>query len=210
MVLAMETLMDMVRQLIFIVSCLILESCTAQKDSLLYDTSPIDSKLFYKHRSNSNRYKYYTQDSTYIYVHGYVKLGDTARVVEEYVKRVTPKGSVYMYIYIYREDGSLHKMFKSYPNRFTVYSIHYDLKGKIIKEINYDKLYPYTFKDVQQFIKSRGVALKDARVARDASDGAPGWSVTWESKKNPYKEIQIILDGKTGEIIEESKYRIQE
>ena len=185
----MEKNMDMVRQLVFIVSCFILLSCKAQKDVLLYDTTPFDISRFEKHKDSLNDYKYYTGDSTYVMEFS----GNT--------KDIFPKGSLYKYQYQYRKDGSLHKAIKIYPNHFILNIVEYDSLGKMIKDEYLDKDYTFTFEKVQEFIKSKGLELKDVRVVRGTSSGIPRWSISWHKKENYTKGIRVGLDGRTGETL---------
>lgn len=102
----------------------------------------------------------------------------------------------------------------------------YDSNGKLIKEINYDEGYKYSFEDVLLFCELKKIAVikGDIRklqggfytqIIKDTMNGRKVWIIKYQDGKKPsenivtengkvlYKSIyeELILDGATGKLI---------
>lgn len=88
----------------------------------------------------------------------------------------------------------------------------FDESGKLIKEINYDKFYDFTFEDIVRFCEKENIPLQKGPVLQSTGfhtnirrgnsaifDGTSWWKIEWLKKPNV---IEIItLDGKTGKVL---------
>lgn len=85
----------------------------------------------------------------------------------------------------------------------------FDEKGKLIKEIDYDKPYKFTFEDILKFCEKEGISLTKGPVlqstgfhttiTRRIEKEKPIWEIEWKKKFNVVESI--ILDGTSGKVI---------
>ncbi|SHM25245.1 MORN repeat variant [Chryseobacterium contaminans] len=85
----------------------------------------------------------------------------------------------------------------------------FDENGKLIKEIDYDKPYKFTFEDILKFCEKEGIPLTKGPVlqstgfhttiTRRIEKEKPIWEIEWKKKFNIVESI--ILDGTSGKII---------
>jgi hypothetical protein len=90
-------------------------------------------------------------------------------------------------------------------------NIQYDEKGDVIKEIDYEKPYKFSIKDLIEKIKKEyGVDLEDRRegasAGRRGKDGVFYYEVNLQSKTEPLKRDYILIDGNTGETLFKSYF----
>ncbi|SUJ04707.1 Uncharacterised protein [Sphingobacterium spiritivorum] len=90
-------------------------------------------------------------------------------------------------------------------------TIQYDEKHQIIKEIDYEKTYRFTIKDlIQKIRKEYHVDLENVSqggsVKRNGKDGTFYYEVSLKSKEEPLKMDYILVDGNTGKTLFKSYY----
>lgn len=81
----------------------------------------------------------------------------------------------------------------------------FDKQGNIIKQTDYDKPFTYSWKQLYNFIKTKGIDLYDTHtyVKRDASDQQnPYWLITWKHEILPAVNV-LIISGIDGEFLEQ-------
>ncbi|UHO37582.1 hypothetical protein H5J24_18160 [Chryseobacterium capnotolerans] len=91
----------------------------------------------------------------------------------------------------------------------------FDEKGNLIKETDYDIPFKFTFEDILNFCKNKGIKIDKGpilqstgwhnKIFRDLENGDPVWEIE-HLKKSDLVEI-IKLDGITGKIIGTSTYK---
>jgi hypothetical protein len=83
--------------------------------------------------------------------------------------------------------------------------------GELVREIDYDKIFTFSFDDIQKFCKKKGIELKKGYVQygfktyiSNCVEGGCWWKIEY-LKKSDLVEI-IRLDGKTGKILSTTTY----
>ncbi len=107
-------------------------------------------------------------------------------------------------IYEYYKNGKLKSSFLSFPNDFIKGILkEYDEQGTLIKEIDLDAPYTFSWEDIKKYLMDHDVEDIQKQVI-----GISRWSdaseTTWTLDFNGrYKDVKgrfvIVLDGKTGE-----------
>ncbi len=119
-----------------------------------------------------------------------------------------PKPSFYEIYKKFYKNGDLYLFFISYPNDFLVSKKEYDQTGRLIKEINYDTPYKFTFKQLLELLKKEKDTIdvfdKNTKITRESIDTGTFWYITY--KKDWGRREVIKVDGITGEILERSHY----
>ncbi|WP_454059193.1 hypothetical protein [Elizabethkingia ursingii] len=90
-------------------------------------------------------------------------------------------------------------------------TIQYDEKHQVIKEIDYEKTYGFTIKDlIEKIRKEYHVDLENisqgGSVRRNGKDGISYYEVSIKSKEEPLKMDYILVDGTTGKTLFKSYY----
>ncbi|REC46838.1 toxin-antitoxin system YwqK family antitoxin [Chryseobacterium pennipullorum] len=92
----------------------------------------------------------------------------------------------------------------------------FDENGNLIKEVDYDKPYKFTFEDILEFCEKEGIPLTKGPVfqstgfhttiTRRIEKEKPVWAIEWRKKSNVLETI--TLDGTTGKVVSrrESEY----
>jgi antitoxin component YwqK of YwqJK toxin-antitoxin module len=85
----------------------------------------------------------------------------------------------------------------------------FDENGKLIKEVDYDKPYKYTFEDILKFCEeevipvTKGPVLQSTGfhtiISRRIENENPIWEIEWLKKSNRVENI--ILDGISGKVV---------
>ena len=125
------------------------------------------------------------------------------------------------YFYIFRRyynNGNIKEKglrFHSGPFKKGVW-YEFDINGKLVKTIDYDQFYKFTFENVLQFCEKRNILVEKAilkpgsgfhtSIGRglDESSGKYVWVVSWLMTFNTIQ--YIYLDGNTGKIIKTEEF----
>lgn len=134
-------------------------------------------------------------------------------------KTFFPKGSCFTICKIYYANGNIKKKYIYSDASFYGKFYEYDSTGKLTKENDYEAGYDFTWDNVQEYIAKRGIKLflypktndfRATNVNKKNINGRLLWIISWYTfdEKNLWKEV--TLDGKTGKLLRERAYRMQE
>ncbi|MFL9482351.1 hypothetical protein ACI6Q2_06190 [Chitinophagaceae bacterium LWZ2-11] len=121
-----------------------------------------------------------------------------------YVERVTDSETNNFYSYReYYKSGLLREIgsrFKKGEFQKGVWQ-YYDEHGKLIKEVNYDSAYKFSWDDIILLLKKEEISWNQlVTIGRDSTiQNGARWYVLWE--KQPGGGEMITINGTTGEII---------
>jgi hypothetical protein len=197
-----------------------MQSCKAQtqkkffennikKDTMIYPIVTKDFETFnqfqYENRKDKNTsvLREFLEDGTYLEVDG---LGDIKQSWE------TPKYSFFKISkYYYKNKNIKNKGLGFNSGGFpkgTWYE--FDEKGNLIKEIDYDKNYKFTFEDILNFCEKENIRVDKGpilqstgfhtRIYRDRPYlGKNNWGISWLKKVDIIEDI--VIDGTTGKVL---------
>lgn len=85
----------------------------------------------------------------------------------------------------------------------------FDESGKLIKEIDYDKPFKFTFEDILKFCEKENITVEKGpilqstgwhtTISRGLENNHPYWSIEWLKKPDVLEKI--TLDGITGKVV---------
>lgn len=91
----------------------------------------------------------------------------------------------------------------------------FDENGNLIKEINYDKPFKFTFEEILKFCKKQGIKIDKGpilqstgwhnKIFREIEEEHPIWKIEYLKKSNLVEIIK--LDGVTGKVLGTSTYK---
>ncbi len=123
---------------------------------------------------------------------------------DEYWETIKSVDSVLEYFYEYFKNGKVKRFVKRFPKAFALGNLkEYDEQGTLIKEIDLDAPYTFSWEDIKKYLMDHDVEDIQKQVI-----GISRWSdaneTTWTLDFNGrYKDVKgrfvIVLDGKTGE-----------
>lgn len=128
---------------------------------------------------------------------------------------MTPKDSYYRVTKVYYPNGIIKsKGISANTGRFQAGTWYeFDEEGKLIKEIDYDKPFKFTFEDILKFCEKEKIEIKKGpisqngwhnEISRIVENGQPIWKIEYLKKTNLVEIIK--LDGITGKIIDKETY----
>lgn len=177
---------------------IVVTACNAQKITTM---KKFDIIQYQEKKKNNPSYDgYYLKDSTYI-----KQLGNKNSGFAEY--ETPPSPAVFQ---IYREfysNGGLKLEGKTFPNDFNkgIWK-EYDKQGNLVKEIDYDKGFEYTWEDLVKYLEKRKVDIKDT-TNTDIRKENGNWRFSYVEGIYIY---DVIIDGKTGKILKDVKNEFEE
>lgn len=199
------------KKYIFLLILVIVTSCNAQNKSLM--TPEIDNKF---ERFDSIRFNLSTKENPNIlrdfqpngnYIE--MSVSKSGKYYLEYYK-----DSYFMISKSYHLNGNIKKKGIAF-NDFFSKGIWYefDEEGKLIKEIDYDEPFKFTFEDVLKFCEKQNIKIEKGPISqngwhnlisREIENGKPVWKIEYLKKTNL---IEIIkLDGITGKVLGAETY----
>lgn len=158
-------------------------------------------KKFNANKDESNTYVFDREDGAKV-----SQFGDSINGYFEYARMPTKlfeerKG--------YYPEGMLKVHGLMYYNQFPkgIWK-YYDPNGKTDREVDYDEPYTYGWEDFLEFCKQKKINLLDSNtiVSRNIEDGHPKWILEWQI--GTAESLEITLDGKSGEIIDQKKIKL--
>lgn len=167
-------------------------SCKAQKIETM---EKIDIERFNKNKIG-NEYVFTSEDETKF------------RQIEwenEYDELRQVKDSYFEEYRSFYKNGNLKMYVLRFPNQFLKYLIVYDEEGNIIEETDYDKGFDYTWEDLLKYLEKRKVDIKGRYTTISKEEG--NWRFSYVEGIYIY---DVTIDGKTGEIIDDTKNIFQE
>jgi hypothetical protein len=191
---------------------MILVSCQAQNTKQKSNhqkkemtTEKFDIKKFEKNQVNGN-YSFVLENG-YSVKQFYSGLNSSKIYLEYYF---TPEKK---HFYLYKEfyfNGILKTV--GFRNKISSFQIGiwktYNKKGELIEEINYDEPFDFSFEQVLELLKKEKDLIdpynKNTNISRGIDGDKPIWEVSY--RKEYGRRETIIIDGKTGEIIERDFY----
>lgn len=185
----------MFKKTILIATILSLAGCIAQKKTTM---EKFDIERFNKNSINEE-FVINLIDGSSIKQYGNSRSG--------YVEIVKPKNNDFIEIYkSYFTNGKIEIIGESFPNDFEkgIWK-EFDEQGKLIKETNYDKGFDYTWEDLLKFLKKRNVNPKNRYTDIHKENG--NWRLSYIKGIYIY---DVILEGKTGVIIQDAKNEFEE
>lgn len=201
------------KKYIFLLTLIIVTSCNAQNKSLMIPE--IDNKfekfddVKYQNRINKNEFtlREINQNQSYLEM-GFDRDGGFTIFTYPYAYFSITK--------IYYPNGIIKsKGVSSNTGRFQKgIWYEFDEEGKLIKEINYDKPYKFTFEDILKFCEKQNIKIEKGpilqgtgwhnEISRTIENGQPSWKIEYLKKTNL---IEIIkLDGITGKVLGTETY----
>lgn len=212
----------MTKTIKFLLLLFCLQSCKSQttqnnklennikKDSIMYPIVTKDFETFdnyrYENRKDKNTsvLREFLQDGTYIELDG---LGDIKQSWE------TPKDSYFKISKYYYKNKNIKNKGLGFNSGGFPKGIWYefDEQGNLIKEIDYDKYYKFTFEDILKFcerekikvdkgpiLQSTGFHTDILREYSSISNQAT-WTIEWLKETDTIQTIKI--DGTTGQVL---------
>lgn len=179
----------------------------------IYDVDTIrkfDKNRYYKNVDPNEGIEYIFKDAN-----GYnIRQFEASNLFVEYIQK--PEELFYLYNE-YNKDGVLKRTGLCQINggfQFGIWKL-YDDSGILIKEVDHEKPYKFTWKDVLDFAKKEDIDLNapDTYIVRvnNTIDGKY-WNVSWNTKDSllgkPLKTV--LLDGDNGKILSETYYEKEE
>ncbi|WP_010521469.1 hypothetical protein [Aquimarina agarivorans] len=162
-------------------------------------TEKFDIKTFEKNKIDGE-YNFVLDDGT--------KIRQSSSKVD-YSEYITPPPPELYHTYNeYFKNGNLKSNLISFPNDFSKNYKEFDINGKLIEEINYDKPFKSSFKQLLELIKNEKDSIdifdKNTLITRGILDEGPIWEITY--RKVFMRREVIKVDGITGAILERSHY----
>jgi len=195
-----------------------MQSCQAQKkrnintkkENTMYPTVNKDFENFdnyrYENREDkkSSVLREFLQNGTYVELDG---LGNRKQYWE------TPPNSYFKVCKYYYKDGKIKQKGLGFNGNAFAKGIWYefDEQGKLIREIDYDKYYKFTFEDILKLCERENIEVKKGPILQSTGfhtsilrDYSPlndqsTWTIEW--LKKPYIIETIKLDGTTGRVL---------
>ncbi|WP_449399663.1 hypothetical protein [Chryseobacterium wanjuense] len=129
----------------------------------------------------------------------------------KYYKR-TPKNSYFMISKSFYPNGNIKSKGLSSNTGYFQKGVWYefDEQGRLIKEVDYDKPFKFTFEDVLKFCNKRNIKIEKGSISqngwhniisRKIENGHPIWRI--EYLKQPNLTEIITLDGITGKVLKQ-------
>ncbi len=185
----------MFKKAIIIVSILSLIGCNAQKNTTM---EKFDIEKFNKNSVNG-KFVFKLTDDSIVEQYGNSKSG--------YVEIIRPKNNNFIEIYkSYFANGEIEIIGESFPNDFEkgIWK-EFDMQGKLIKETDYDEGFNYVWEDLIKYLKERTVDIKGRYTTIRKEEG--NWRFSYVEGIYIY---DVIIDGKTGKIIQDEKNEFEE
>lgn len=200
------------KNILFVIFCIFCISCNSQNSSLM--TPTIDNKFekfdstYFNSSSKKNKYvlQEINKDGCYIEM---IKL-------EESRDFRTHKNSFFSTVKLYHNNLNIKRKGLGFnANKFAFKKgIWYEFneKGELIKEVDYDKAYDFSFEDILAFCAKEKIPVDKGPILQstgyhtmimrneDVNTSGAVWEIRW--LKKPDIEESIKLDGKTGKILE--------
>ncbi|MDR4894563.1 MULTISPECIES: PepSY domain-containing protein [unclassified Chryseobacterium] len=199
------------KKIFLLFSLLILFSCKSQKRNMIIPT--IDNKF---EKFDTDKFSQSTKKETDV-VREFLPNGNYIEMsIANSGKYYTEsyKGSYFMLSKSYYSSGNIKYkgiMFNvpwGAPFQKGIW-YEFDENGKLIKEVDYDKPYKFTFEDVLKFCEkevipvTKGPVLQSTGfhtiISRRIENEKPIWEIEWLKKSNRVENI--ILDGISGKVI---------
>lgn len=182
----------------YILLLMLFTNCKAQNNSQkTTKMKTFDIETFNKNKNHLNEYTYISSDSTV------TKQSDDDY---EYYETIKPKESFFLSINRYYKNRIIKLEGHIFQNFFQkgVWK-EYNEQGNLIKEIDYDKPFKFTWNDILKIIKDRELNMDDYgfRITRGSSEKGTTWSITYNKSEEKMLLGVIIIDGITGKIIKE-------
>lgn len=185
---------------------LVIFSCNAQEknkqkqNEIEMTTETFDIETFKKNKVN-NEYNFVLDDGTKIRQYS---------SKDNFTEIISPSKSTSLFQTQkeYFKNGKLHLMFISFERNFIKSKKEYDETGKLIKEINYDIPFKFTFEQLLELLQKEKDTIdildKSTVITRGVIDEGTLWEVEW--KKTFGRRETLKVDGITGEVLERSFY----
>ncbi|MCO7185771.1 hypothetical protein NH341_10055 [Tenacibaculum sp. XPcli2-G] len=123
----------------------------------------------------------------------------------EYIEITKSKNSYFEESRSFYKNGNLKMYVERFPNQFLKYLIEYNENGKIIEETDYDKDFDYTWEDLLKLLKKRKVDILGRYTTIRKEEG--NWRFSYVEGIYIY---DVIIDGKTGKILQDAKNEFEE
>ncbi|REC46839.1 toxin-antitoxin system YwqK family antitoxin [Chryseobacterium pennipullorum] len=191
------------KKIVFFLSLMIVVSCKSQNKK---DILPSVDNKFEKFDSNkikdSDVLREFLSNGNYIEINA----ANSGKYYQE-----TFKDSYYMISKSYYPNGNIKSKGAGFNgDGFQIGKWYeFDEKGNLIKEVDYDKPYKFTFEDILMFCEKEGISLTKGPVLqstgfhttiiRRVEKEKPVWVIEWRKKSNVLETI--TLDGTTGKVI---------
>lgn len=184
----------------YILIFMLFTNCKAQNNNKnTTKMKTFDIETFEKNKNDINEYSFFIKDSVNIF---------QKKRHSEYKEVIKNKGSYFEIINRYYFSGKIKSTSLFFPNQFLKGIMkEYDEQGNLVKEINYDAPYKFTWEDILFFIKKRKINMDNEhlRITRDVVEGKPFWGITYE-KEEKTGLIHIGLDANNGEIVQDEEF----
>lgn len=199
------------KKYIFFLILITVTSCNAQNKSLMIPE--IDKKF---EQFDSIRFNLSVKESPDIVRQfqpngNYVEMS-ISKTDKSYIESF--KDTYYMILKFYYPNGNIKKKGAGFHDFFSKgIWYEFDEKGKLIKEVDYDKPYKFTFEDILKFCEKENIEIKKGpilqngwhnRIFRNVENDNPIWSIEYLKKKDLVEIIK--LDGITGKILGTETY----
>ena len=184
----------MFKKTIIIIGILSLLGCNAQKNTTM---EKFDIEKFNKNKNNLNEYNFIEKDSSVI---------EQMELKDIYLEDVIFNNSYFIKKSQYYKNGFLKITGLYFDSSFKqgVWK-EFDEQGNLIKETDYDKGFDYTWENLLTFFKERKADPKGRYTTVRKEDG--NWRLSYIEGIYIY---DIIIEGKTGEIIQDAKNEFEE
>ena len=180
--------------------------CKAQKNAKKTPPMKQFDITTFENKNQSGQYSFYLEDSTRI-----TQSDDDY----EYYEKIETVNSHFWTINRYYKNGVLKSTVDYYPNQFFKGTLsEYNEQGESTSEKDYDAPYKYNWEDILTFIEERELDMTAYGFTITRSFGfgtenigqeteTPFWALTYNKSSQDQLLGIIIINGITGEIIEE-------
>ncbi|SEA53064.1 hypothetical protein [Bizionia paragorgiae] len=184
----------MLKKTIIIVAILSLIGCSAQKNTTM---EKFDIERFNENKNHLNEFKFIKKDSTVI---------EQMELKDIYSEDIIFKDSYFIKKSQYYKNGFLKITGLFFDSSFKqgIWK-EFDEQGKLIKETDYDKGFDYTWEDLVKYLEERKVDIKGRYTTIRKEEG--NWRFSYVEGIYIY---DVIIDGKTGKIIQDAKNEFEE
>ena len=185
------------KTIILIFITLTIVSCKGQESFSKNNMKKFNIESFNRNKNQFNKHSDTLANGTFI---------ERREKKQAYYEVIRLKGDYFQEINWYYKNGNLKSHgFNFHPNFKKGIWKEYDEQGHLIKEIDYDKGFNYTWEDLLKFLKEREIKIIDRNTTIRKDEGR--WHVWYVDGLYVYN---IFIDGKTGEILQDVKNEFEE
>lgn len=200
------------KKYILLLILIIVTSCNAQKKLLMIPEIDNRFEIFDNFKYDSLKNIDIHNTNEYLYDGSYIEM---LSVKAGKYYRKTYKNSYFTISKSYYVNGIIKR--KGVMNNTQTFQVgiwyEFDEEGKLIKKIDYDQPFKFTFEDIIKFCQKENIEVENGpilqngwhnEISRNIENGQPIWKIE-HLKKTDLVEI-IKLDGITGEILGAETY----